>query len=196
MMAARPGKVPDPGSSRSSIAWLRLYMLLAAACPLLTAACLNTTEEPPPAGLETIDADEIVYGVSLNMSRDGIREATLMADSMFSWRDSTHARVMGLSLVVFDERGGRRATITADEGRLNRMGNELTATGSAVLAIPGQGREIRTEELHFAPEVNRVWTDVPVVMLEGGCEFEGDRLQSDMDFDDVRIWGTRERGCS
>ena len=164
--------------------------------PLLAAACINTTEEPPPAGLETVDADEIVYGVSLNMSREGIREAMLSADSMFSWKDSAHARVMGLSLVVFDDRGGRRATITADEGRLNRMGNELTASGNAVLSIPEQGREIRTEELHFAPEVDRVWTDVPVVMHEDGCVFEGDRLQSDMDFDDVRIWGTRERGCS
>lgn len=194
-MATRPGMTPHPRSGRGGIAWLPLCLLRLPLC-LLAAACLNTTEEPPPAGLETVDADEIVYGVSLNMSRDGIREATLTADSMFSWRDSTHARVMGLSLIVYNERGGRRATITADQGRLNRMGNELTATGSAVLAIPGQGREIRTEELHFALEVNRVWTDVPVVMLEGGCEFEGDRLQSDMDFDDVRIWGTRERGCS
>ena len=164
--------------------------------PLLVAACINTTEEPAAAGLEAVDADEIVYGVSLNMSREGIREAVLAADSMFSWQDSTHARVMGLSLVVFDERGGRRATITAEEGRLSRMGNELTASGNAVLSIPEQGREIRTDELHFAPEADRIWTDVPVVMHEDGCVFEGDRLQSDMDFDDVRIWGTRERGCS
>ncbi len=169
---------------------------LAGCLALLAAACINTTEEPPPAGLETVDADEIVYGVSANMSREGIREATLSADSMFSWKDSAHARVMGLSLVVFNERGGRRATITADEGRLNRTGNELTASGNAVLSILGQGREIHTEELHFSLEVERVWTDVPVVMHEGGCVFEGDRLQSDMDFDDVRIWGTRERGCS
>ncbi len=175
---------------------LRIGMWLPVGLTLLAAACVNTTEEQPPAGLETVDADEIIYGVSLNMSREGIREAMLTADSMFSWKDSTHARVMGLSLIVFNESGGRRATISAEEGRLNRMGNELTAMGSAVLSIPGQGREIRTEELHFAPEVDRVWTDVPVVMHEGGCVFEGDRLQSDMDFDDVRIWGTRERGCS
>lgn len=189
-MAIWPGTTTGPRRALSTAPWLHGCMAL------LATACINTTEEPPPAGLETVDADEIVYGVSLNMSREGIREAMLAADSMFSWKDSTHARVMGLSLVVFDERGGRRATITADEGRLNRMGNELTASGNAVLSIPEQGREIRTDELHFAPEVDRVWTDVPVLMHEGGCVFEGDRLQSDMDFDDVRIWGTRERGCS
>ena len=189
-MATGSTTVTEPRRARHMDWWLPFCLAL------LAAACINTTEDPPPAALETVDADEIVYGVSLNMSREGIREAMLTADSMFSWKDSAHARVMGLSLVVFDERGGRRATITADEGRLNRMGNELTAMGSAVLSIPEQGREIRTDELHFAPEVDRVWTDVPVVMHEGGCVFEGDRLQSDMDFDDVRIWGTRERGCS
>ena len=189
-MAIEPGSTAGPRRAWCAAPWLPGCMAL------LAVACINTTEEPPPSGLETVDADEIVYGVSANMSREGIREAILSADSMFSWRDSAHARVMGLSLVVFDERGGRRATITADEGRLNRIGNELTASGNAVLSIPEQGREIHTEELHFSLEVERVWTDVPVVMHEGGCVFEGDRLQSDMDFDDVRIWGTRERGCS
>ena len=174
----------------------RLPAWLAVGLALVASACLDAPEEGATTELETVNADEIVYGVSLKMSKDGIREATLMADSMFSWRDSTHAWVVGLSLIIFDERGRRRATIEADEGRLNSAGSELTATGNAVLRIPDQDREIWTEELHFALESDRVWTDVAVVMRDGECEIEGDRLQSDMAFDDVRIWGTRERDCS
>ncbi|MCY4400055.1 MAG: LPS export ABC transporter periplasmic protein LptC [Gemmatimonadetes bacterium] len=163
---------------------------------LALAACFDASEEGATSELETIDADKILYGVSLNMSREGIREALLTADSMFIWRDSTHSRVLGLTLLVFDQGGRRRARITASEGRLNQLGNELTASGNAVLTIPEQDREIRTDELHFAPEADRVWTDVDVVMREGECEIEGDRLQADMAFDDVRIWGTRERECA
>ena len=163
---------------------------------LALAACFDASEEGATSELETIDADKILYGVSLNMSREGIREALLTADSMFIWRDSTHSRVVGLTLLVFDPGGRRRARITASEGRLNQLGNELTASGNAVLTIPEQDREIRTDELHFAPEADRVWTDVDVVMREGECEIEGDRLQADMAFDDVRIWGTRERECA
>ncbi len=170
--------------------WAPAVLLLA------LAACFDTSEERATSELETINADKILYGVSLNMSREGIREAMLTADSMFIWKDSTHSRVLGLTLLVYDENGRRRARITSDEGRLNQLGNELTASGNAILRIPEQDREIRTDELHFAPEADRVWTDVAVVMREGECEIEGDRLQADMAFDDVRIWGTRERECS
>ena len=170
--------------------WLR-------ACLALTAAgCLGTSDDVATTDLEAVKADEIVYGVSLYMSKDGIREAQLLADSMFMWRDSVYSRIDGLTLVVFDEAGRRRATITADAGRLSQTGNELTAWGNAVLRIPGDDIEVRTEELNFAPEADRIWTEVPVVMREGTCEVEGDRFQADMSFDDLRIWGTSEKECA
>ena len=180
------------GSPRAlSGAWSARLATLAALGAL---ACLSDAEDVATT-FEEISADEIVYGVSHNMSRDGIREARLEADSMLMWRDSTHAWVMRMTLLVFDDQGGQRATITADRGRFNMATNELMAVGNAVLSIPGQDREIRTEVLNFSQESDRVWSDVPVVMREAGCEIEGDRLQSDIAFDEVKLWGTREKDC-
>lgn len=162
---------------------------------LAAGACSAESEEGPATELEAVNADEIVYGVSRRMTREGVQEALLMADSMFLWRDSSHAQVIGLTLIVFDEQGRRRANITADRGRLSNVGNELTASGSAVLRVSTTGQEIRTGELHFAPEADRIWSDVPVEIHEGGCVFDGDRFQADMSFDAVRIWGESAGRC-
>jgi len=158
-------------------------------------ACLNEADDTAGTEFQESSADDVMYGVSHNMSKDGIREAQLQADSMLMWNDSTHTWVMGMTLFVFDDQGGRRATITADRGRFDMSTNELMAVGNAMLTIPGQDREIRTEVLNFSQESDRVWSDVPVVMREGGCEIEGDRLESDISFDQVKLWGTRERDC-
>lgn len=160
------------------------------------AACTTETEEGPATELEAINADEIVYGVSRRLTQEGVQEALLYADSMFMWRDSTYALVIGLTLLVFDEQGRRRANINADGGRLSTATTELTARGNAILRIPATDQEIRTEELHFAPEEDRVWSDEPIVMREAGCVIEGDRFQADMSFDNVRIWSPTEGRCT
>lgn len=174
---------------------ITLLSLASLSVVLSAAACAPESEEGPATELDAITADEIVYGVSSRLTREGVQEALLMADSMFMWRDSSHHRVLGLTLIVFDEQGRRRANITADGGRLSRTDSELTATGNAVLRVSTTGQEIRTEELNFAPHEDRIWSDVPVQMLEDGCVFDGDRFQADMSFDAVKIWGESAGRC-
>lgn len=148
-----------------------------------------------PTDPDAITADQVVYGVRQNMSTDGIREAILDADSMFMWQDSSHVHIMGLRLTVFDEVGARRATIEALRGRLNEASTELTAQGDVLLTIAEGDREVRSQELKFAPETDRIWTDSAVVMRSGDCVVEGTRLQADMAFEDVRVWGTSGEEC-
>lgn len=164
---------------------------------LLMLGCTpSDTEGVGPTDLEATLADQIVYGVRQNMTSEGIREAILEADSMFIWEDSSHVHIEGLRLTVFNEFGSEQATIVALRGKLNESSSELTALGDVVLTIPEGNREVRSQELKFAPETDRIWTDSAVVMTEGNCVVEGDRLQADMDFNDVRIWGTRGQECT
>ena len=159
-------------------------------------ACLDDANDTASTDFEEMDADEVLYGVSHTMTNDGVREALLAADSMFSWRDSSNTWVMGLTLRVYDEATGHaQATITADRGRLDMAGNELKAIGDAVLEIPDQDRRILTDELYVVPGADRIWSDLPVVMRQAGCEIEGNRFTSDMSFREVKVWGTREGDC-
>lgn len=159
-------------------------------------ACLGDANDTPTTEFEQMDADEVLYGVEHNMTNNGVREALLIADSMFSWRDSANTWAMGLTVRVFGETtGAAQATITSDRGRLDMANNELKAVGNVVLDIPDQDREIRTEELYVSPDSDRMRSDIPVVMRHEGCEIEGDRFESDMSFRRVKLWGTRERDC-
>lgn len=188
-MASRRGSTPARSLSGAWSARLATFAAVAAL------ACLNDAEDAAGTEFGESSADDVMYTVTHNMSKDGVREAQLVADSMLMWNDSTHTWVMQMTLHVFDDQGGRRATITADRGRFDMSTNELMAVGNAVLTIPGQAREIRTEVLNFSQDSDRVWSDVTVVMREAGCEIEGDRLESDISFNQVKLWGTRERDC-
>ncbi len=162
----------------------------------VAAACIGDPDDAPPTEFEEMGADEVLYGVSHNMTNNGVREALLTADSMFSWRDSSNTWAIGLTLQVFDERtGAQQATITSDRGRLDMSGNELKAIGNAVLDIPDQDRQIRTDELYVSPDSDRIWSELPVVMRQEDCEIEGDRFESDLSFRRVKLWRTRERDC-
>ncbi len=162
------------------------------------AACGSPSDETAPAELLAAGADHVTYGVTRRFSRDGVEEALMRADSMYMWDDSSRVRMMGLTLEVFTEGGGRRAVITAERGRMDTAGEELVATGNAVLSIPAEGREIRSAELRFVLAVGmerRIETDSAVTMREGSCTVRGDGLRSDLSFDELRIIGTREGEC-
>lgn len=159
-------------------------------------ACEQGSE--PAAGLadsDGIQADQVVYGARQNMTTEGVRDAILDADSLFMWADSSHVRIEGLRLTVFSENGTREATITAERGRLSEANSELIAMGDVVLTIADGNRQVRSEEIRFAPDTDRIWTDSAVVMTDGECTVSGTRMQADMSFEDVRIWGTSGQEC-
>ena len=188
-MVERQGVTPGTPPSR-------LPAGLAVMIALAAVACLDSADDGATTEFEEMNADEVLYGVSHYMTNNGVREALLSADSMFSWRDSANTWIMGLTLQVFNKRtGNEQATITADRGRLDMAGNELKAIGNAMLDIPDQDRQIRTDELYVSPDSDRMWSALPVVMRESGCEIEGDRFESDMSFERVKLWRTRERDC-
>lgn len=172
---------------------LRAWPAVAAAATL--AACAPDAEQPAAGELAGASADEVTFDVTHVVSVDGVREARLRADSMLGWRDSAHVVLGPMELAIFDEQGRPRATITAESGRMVPRTKELTAMGAARLVVPAEDLEVSGDRLHFAPASDRIWSNGPVVMRRGGCRIEGDRFEADLNFDDVTIGGTQERGC-
>lgn len=161
----------------------------------LAGGCTTPPSEPSDAGPEAAPADHTTVRVERYYSRDGVMQAKLEADTLLMWDDSAHARVKGLVLEVYNQGGGRRARVTAGEGRMSTTTDELRARGNAVLSIPSDDREVRSAELWFALERDSVWSDSSVVMLYRGCRVEGDGFGSDLAFDNLVIRGTRADAC-
>ena len=167
---------------------------------LPAAGCAADPEEGILTELEDYPADQTLYVTSRNLTRDGVREGMLEADSIHVWRDSTHVMVHGLTLFLYDDSGREKGRVTADSGRLSTVGGELHAYGDALLSVPAdelnEERQIRADELYFNLERDRIWTTVSVRMQRGECEVTGDGFDSDLSFNDLRIDAPREGGCS
>lgn len=159
---------------------------------LIMLACPGSEDQPGVVDLDVIDADQVLYGVQRNLGVEGVREARLQADSMFMWEDSSHVHIEGLHLTIFTTEGRLRATINSQRGRLSAGTSELISNGNVVLVIAEENREIRSEELRFAPETDRIWTDSAFTMTADDCTVSGTRLTADMEFRSWQVWGTKQ----
>lgn len=166
---------------------------------LLLAACTDT----PPGrvvdpDLEAMEADAIVFGVTHNVTRAGIREYDVSADTMLTFRDSTVVLFFGnVTLTAYHEdTGSEKAIVTSDRGRLEQGTNELWAEGNAVLLIRADGRRIESYELHYRPDDDEIRSDSATVMYDGDTVVEGTSFTSDLNFERVRILNGRTRGAA
>jgi len=145
--------------------------------------------------LEAMQADVVTYGFEYMLTREGTREAIAYADEAYSYEDSTvvHLR-FNVRLVSYDKITGLPlAEVSADWGRLNLSNNALLARGNAVLILDEDARRIESSELHYAPEMSRIWSDSASVMYSEGRIIEGSGFESDLQFQRPTIRNARTR---
>ena len=171
---------------------LRFPLLPQALVLLALAAC---EVEAPVATVADVDsflgADGVIMGGVTTISNpEGIRTARLQFDTAFQWSDSTHQALRGVNLTVFNEDGSERATVTSLRGTFEPLAERLTARGEVVLVVPFQERRLETEELHYDPEQNQLWSDSAFIMTEGGQRREGSSFNSDLEFREFVVRGS------
>lgn len=154
--------------------------------------------EPPlvPPELEELEAESVVYRLSTVLTKEGVREAIVEADTAFFFPDSTLILLWGhVRLTAFHEETGlQKATVTSDRGRLNTRDNGMVAWGNAVLEV-ADGRRISSVEIHYEPERNRIWSDSASVLEEAdGTVLEGTSFTSDLEFTRLRVANPESRG--
>ncbi len=168
---------------------------------LILVGGLTTCENPRQEAvvdpeLENIEADYIIFGNRHYLTRQGIREALVVADTAYFFNDSTVVLLRGnVTLTAYHEDiGTEKAVVTSDRGRLNTNDNSMVAYGNAVLVIAEGQRRIESAELNYHPEQDRIWSDSATVMYEGQSIVEGSGFDADLDFDQVLVRNARTRG--
>ncbi len=147
--------------------------------------CTDESRQVPLSPeLESMEADNVVYGLEHVMTRRGVREAVVRADTAFFFRDSTIVILRGnVHLTSFDpDQGTEIAEVTAAWGRLNSSNNALVARRNAVLLIRAEERRIESSELHYAPDRDRIWSDSASVMYVDERIIRGTGFDSDLGF--------------
>jgi LPS export ABC transporter protein LptC len=162
---------------------------------LALGACEREETAPVIASdLVAMEADNVLYSMTHYMTRDGLREALVEADTAYSWQDSTRVDMRNVRLVVYGDAGEEKAVVTARNGYLDPETRQMFAQGEVVLTIFDGDRIVESEELNYNPDQDRIWSDMPTVMREGNQVLEGTGFDSDTQFQNLRVRNARTRG--
>ena len=153
----------------------------------LLAACEQQTE-PPVVGedIATMGADQIMYEVEHFVTGNGIVRGKLVSDTAFMYEDSALVRVRPVDLTLYDEQGAVAGEVTAVSGVLNTRTQIMVATGNVIVQEIG-GDRIETEELHFDPNRDRVWSEVATTIYRDGSVLHGSGFTSNTELTDTRL---------
>ena len=175
----------------------RIRSILGLGALVWLAACENEAPVESLQEAETfLGADMVTTGgVHTITNAEGIRSAYLQFDTMYQWNDSTRQALRGVDLTVYNPDGSARGQVTALRGQFDPRGESLTAQGSVVLVIPGDSRRLETEELHYDPELQQLWSDSAFVLYEGAQTREGCSFRTDLTFQNLRVTGLVGGGC-
>lgn len=169
---------------------LRSIVLLLAIIAL--SACGGETTSPAGTLDENeLPADQIVYGLRHVMTTEGVRKAVLLSDTAYLREDGRRFDLQGVDLDFYDESGVPAGELTSETGEYQMTTGEFTARGNVVLITEGANgvRRLETEELHYSPDADQIWSDEPFVLREGGEVSRGLSFQSDTQFENFTIQG-------
>lgn len=141
-----------------------------------------------------LPANNVLEGVVHMVTVDGVKQALLRADTAYLHEDSSTFDLRNVDLTVYDESGRQEAHILSATGVLDTRSNAMVARGDVRVTTREQDRRIRTEELHYDPDRNRIWSEVATTMVEAGATINGTGFTSDARFRNVEITGATARG--
>jgi len=168
---------------------IRPFFLAAA---MALAAC-ESVENTTVANefMQGIDAP-VVFGMSSYITTEGVRQARVQADTAFTFADSAKVDLRVMTVDFYDEAGVERATVRGTHGEWNQDTDLMVARGDVELLVHSDSSIIRSQEIHYDPQTDRIWSDSATsrTMTDGGVT-SGSAFESDIEFTNIRILNVR-----
>lgn len=165
---------------------LRAFVFLTAVVAL--AAC-NETNTPSAVRAATAadSADQIMFGVRLDVTDAGVRRAAVQADTAYMYDDNTRTEMRQVHATFFTPTGEQDGVLTSKEGTYNtRLGN-MEARGNVVVTAT-DGRKLESPHLNYDPARNEITSDSSFIVTEtNGRKSSGIGFVTDPDLRTMRI---------
>jgi len=141
--------------------------------------------------MQGIDAP-VVFGMSSYITTEGVRQARVQADTAFTFADSAKVDLRVMTVDFYDEAGVERATVRGTHGEWNQDTDLMVARGDVELLVHSDSSIIRSQEIHYDPQTDRIWSDSATsrTMTDGGVT-SGSAFESDIEFTNIRILNVR-----
>lgn len=174
---------------------MRVLLLIALIATVAGCGAESTTPAAV-ADASQLPADQVIYGLRHNMTKDGIRTGVLVSDTAFLFETGRKLDLRTVNLQFYGESGRETGTLTSETGEYEISTGSFVARGGVVLITqsPNGRRRLETEELHYDVRGDRLWSDKAFTMREGGRTTRGDSFRTDAAFRNWEVSGARTEG--
>lgn len=158
---------------------------LVAGLVFVVAAACSDAGEPPTRLAAPDSADQVLYGMTHNVTIDGVLRARLDADTAYVYQNSQTASLLGVRVEFLSPRGTVSSTITGDSGTYDFRGRDMEARGNVVAVTP-DGRRLTTSILRYNRRNEEISGPAPFVFDAPDRHLEGSAFTADPEFSNVR----------
>ena len=145
------------------------------------------TVDPPIGRPDLPTPDQVVENGEHLITDQGVRKALLTAEQLYFYNQT--GKVFGDTVEVefYDETGAFVSLLTAQTGEMDQSSHKMIARGNVF--VRGTDATIKTEELHYDPQTNLIYSQVETEINQRGNVIRGRSVESDPALKEVRIEG-------
>lgn len=145
------------------------------------------TVDPPIGRPDLPTPDQVVENGEHLITEQGVKKALLTAEQLYFYNQT--GKVFGDTVQVefYDETGAFVSLLTAQTGEMDQSSRRMIARGNVF--VRGRDSTIKTEELYYDPQDNRIYSEVETEINQRGNVIRGRGVESDPALKEVRIEG-------
>ncbi len=159
---------------------------------LATGACSKQRQDPFEQLGQADSADQTIFGLKLNITNNGVRQAYLMADTAYYYENSGRDVLHHVHVTFFSPTGDSTSVLTSRQGFYWTRTNIMEAVGNVVV-VRKDGARLVTSELWYDQGKNEVHTDSSYTFDSADRHGTGEGFTSDPTFTNIESRGVRGR---
>lgn len=169
---------------------VRVLRVIIAGGLIVAAGCDQQADRPLASEtLLGLEADQVLVGVEMSLTRSGVRSAVLVADTAFSFQDEGILRLRNLEITFFDDTGLEEGVLTGREGEYSFESGDVDVRRAVEVTETAGAKRLVTERLRYSAEADSLYGDTAFVLYRPGYEMRGDSFLSDSRLENVQSFG-------
>ncbi len=156
--------------------------------PFLVGACEQENERAlASTTLLGLEADQVLVGVEMNLTRAGVRNAVLVADTAFSFQEEGLLQLRNLVITFYGDTGLEEGVLTGREGEYQFESGDVEVIGQVEVTEALGSKRLVTERLRYVASVDSLYGDTAFVLYRPGLQSRGNSFVSDAQLENVQI---------
>ena len=146
-------------------------------------------ESQKPLASDTLlglEADQVLVGVEMNLTRAGVRNGILVADTAFSFQEEGLLELRNLVITFFGSTGLEEGVLTGREGEYQFETGDVEVRGGVEVTEAVGSKRLVTERLRYVAAADSLYGDTAFVLYRPGLEMRGDSFVSDAQLENVQ----------